>query len=285
MKAWLVAGLFASLGVVVCPCPQAKAQELVAENRRPDASQLRAERWYAGGVRALKAQRFREALDLLERAIPHKGMSQNLLFNLTHASQGVRSWAKVALYGQAFIHREKGGKDAVEVSRMVDAAFAELAKNGKVPVTYRFDVKPEAIDVLVNGVPVANAAVNEVRLLPGRYVLSASRDHFAPWSETLEVVEGSGPQTVVRALQPIIYEGKLKITTDPAEGVLVYMDEQLIGTTPLDVMTLQTGRRYLFRFEKPGYDRWWRYIEVFKDETLELNPVMEALPSVGQSTR
>lgn len=285
MKAWLIAGLFAGLGGVVCPAQRALSQEVVTETKKLDAGQLRAERWYAGGVRALKSQRYRESLDLLERAIPYKGMSQNLLFNLTHAAQGIRAWQKVTLYGQAFVHREKGGKDAVEVSRLVDAAFAELARSGKRPVMYRFDVRPDAIDVLVNGVPVANAPVNEVMLLPGRYVMSAGRDHFAPWSETLEVVDASGPQTVTRKLDPIIYEGKVKITTDPVDGVLVYMDEQLVGTTPLEVMTLQTGRRYLFRFEKAGYDRWWRYVEVFKDETVELNPVMETMPSVGMSAR
>jgi hypothetical protein len=40
-------------------------------------------------------------------------------------------------------------------------------------------------------------------------------------------------------------------------------------------MTLQTGRRYLFRFEKEGYDRWWRYIEVLRNDVIELKPVME----------
>lgn len=285
MRKWLIAGLFASLGGIVYPASGVLAQEVVTEHKRPDASQLRAERWYAGGVRALKRQQYRDALELLELAIPLKGGSQNLLFNLTQAAQGVRHWQKVTLYGQAFLHREKGGRDAIEVSRMVDAAFDELAKKGHQPVLYRFDVRPEAIDVLVNGVPVANALVHEVRLVPGRYVVSASRDHYRPWSEPLEVVAGSAPQVVTRSLEAIIYEGKVKITTDPADGVLVYMDEQLIGTTPLDVMTLSTGRRYLFRFEKPGYDRWWRYVEVYKDETVELNPVMETLPAVGLSAR
>jgi len=284
MKAWLVAGLIGSLGGVVLPASSARSQEVEVQQRRGlDAMQLRAERWYAGGVRALKSQRYREALDLLERAIPAKGMSQNLLFNLVHASNHLKQWQKVTLYGQAFMHREKGSKDATEVSRMVDEAFAALAARGKTPVAYRFEVTPDAIDVFVDGVPVANAPVNEVRLMPGRHTISASRDHFHPWTETLDVVAGSGPQVVTHALAPYVYQGRVAITTDPAEGVQVYMDEQLIGTTPLDVMTLSTGKRYLFRFEKPGYDRWWRYIEVFKDETIELKPVMEPLPSLTQT--
>lgn len=284
MKAWLVAGLIGSLGGVVLPASGARSQEVEVQQKRGlDAVQLRAERWYAGGVRALKSQRYREAFDLLERAIPSKGMSQNLLFNLVHASNHLKQWQKVTLYGQAFMHREKGSKDAAEVSRLVESAFTALAANGKTPVAYRFQVMPDAIDVFVDGVPVANAPVNEVRLMPGRYTVSASREHFKSWSETLDVVAGSGPQVVTRTLAPYIYEGRVKITTDPAEGVQVFMDEQLIGTTPIDVMTLSTGKRYLFRFEKPGYDRWWRYIEVFKDETVELNPVMESLPSLTQT--
>lgn len=285
MRNWLIAGLLTSLGGFVYPAPGAFAQEVVTENKRPDAAQLRAERWYAGGVRALKRLQYRDALELLELAVPLKGSSQNLLFNLTQAAQGMRHWQKVTLYGQAFLHRERGGRDAIEVSRLVDAAFAELAQRGQQPIVHRFDVRPEAIDVFVNGVPVANAPVHEVRLIPGRYVVSASREHYRPWSETIEVVAGSAPRVMTHSLEAIIYEGQLKITTDPAEGVLVYMDEQLIGTTPLDVMTLSTGRRYLFRFEKPGYDRWWRYVEVYKDEIVELNPVMEALPAVGLSLR
>lgn len=280
MKAWLIAGLVIGLGGFVLPASDASART-PAPQRGLDAVQLRAERWYSAGVRALKGDRFREALDLLERAIPQKGLSQNLLFNLTHAANGARQWQKVTLYGQAFMHREKGSRDASEVSRLVEEAFSKLAESGRLPVVYRFDVRPDAIDVLVNGVPVANAPVTEVRLLPGHYVLSASRDHFHPWSEPLEVVAGGGPQVITRALDPFIYQGQVKITTDPAEGVEVYLDDKFLGLTPIEPITLSTGQRYLFRFEKPGYDRWWRYIEVYKDEVTELEPVMEALPSVG----
>ncbi|MBL8787870.1 MAG: PEGA domain-containing protein, partial [Deltaproteobacteria bacterium] len=103
----------------------------------------------------------------------------------------------------------------------------------------------------------------------------APREGYEPFTQTLTVEPKGEAQTVQGSLIPIIFKGKVAIATDPAEGVQVYMDDVPVGVTPVKDIELDTGKRYLFRFEKEGYDRWVRYIEVYRDEVVELKPVME----------
>jgi hypothetical protein len=254
------------------------------QSRVLDAALLRAERSYAAGVRALKNQRYTEALSFFERTIPLKGGNANLLFNMVETTRNLKQWPRVALYGQAFMTRERGSQDAMAVSKVVDEALAKLAAAGKPSVTYRFEVSPEDTQVMIDGVPVSNNALQTVRLSPGKYAMSIQREGYEPIAETLTVVAGNDEQVVSRTLKAYVFEGKVRVITDPTDGVEVYIDDVRVGVTPIADVTLQTGRRYLFRFEKEGYDRWWRYVEVLRNDVVELKPVMERAgegPRVG----
>jgi hypothetical protein len=286
MRAWRIAGFLVGMTTgMMGAAGLLESREAHAQSPGPAASEraekvleaahLRAERSYTAGVRALRAERYQDALSFFERAIPLKGGSPNLLFNLVETTRNLRQWNRVALYGQAFMFRERGSQDGMKVAATVDEAFAKLTANGRAPVSYQFDIKPEATQVLIDGVPVSASAVQTVRLSPGKYTMSIARDGYEPLTETLTVTANSGPQVVARTLKAYIYEGRVRVITDPAEGVEVFIDDVRIGVTPIAEMTLQTGRRYLFRFEKEGYDRWWRYIEVLRNDVIELKPVME----------
>ncbi len=282
MKTWIIAGLVTSLagGALSSFDVSARANGLEVVQEPPSPATLRAERWYAGGVRAMKAGRKAEALALFERAIPLKGMSPNLLYNLAQVSWELKQWPRVLLYAQAFQQRERGTKDAVSMHAYIDRARGELERLGTPAKPYRFALQPDAVFVLVDGVPVANAKVTVVYLPPGKHELSVKHDGYLPWSEPLVVPKAGGvePVLVERTLVPMIFEAKVHIITAPADGVEVFVNEEKVGVTPLGELTLHTGRRYLFRFAKEGYDRWWRYIELARGEVLELRPVMERLP-------
>lgn len=280
LMSWIAGGLIACAGGVVA-LPEVASAKLVRE--QPDPAQLRAERWYQAGVRALKDTRYKEALALFERALPFKAGHANLLYNLVQAALNTKQWDKVVLYGQGFIFRERGSQASFEVQQSIDRAFAALASLGRTPVVYRFDMQPIATEVRINDVPVSNALVNEVRLLPGKYTLTAPRDGYEAFTQTLTVEPKGEVQTVQGSLVPIIFKGKVAIATEPTEGVQVYLDDVPVGVTPIKDIELDTGKRYLFRFEKEGYDRWVRYIEVYRDEVVELKPVMERTGPVGRT--
>ncbi|MFO0751540.1 MAG: PEGA domain-containing protein [Myxococcota bacterium] len=256
--------------------------QLVEE--KPDPNMLHAEVLFRAGVRALKQDKADRALALFERALPWKNTSSDLYYNLVQVSKTLKLWDKVVLYAQGFLYREPGSKDSLTMRDDLEAALAECAKAGKVAVAYKFDVAPLETPVLVNNVPMTSTAAMEIRLLPGKYTVTATKEDWNPWSQALVVTAGSAPQVVKGALTPVPAVGKVIIKTTPAEGVEVYQDDVLVGTTPLaGPIELATGRRYLFRFEKSGYDRWWRYIEVYKGESLELAPVMEEAPKTSKA--
>jgi len=259
----------------------ARGPELVQE--KPDPEVAKAELLVRAGVKAAKAEKWDRALNLFERALPKKAFSSDVYYNLVQASKNLKLWDKVVLYAQGFLFVEPGTRDSLVMRDEIDRAIAELAAKGHAVVTHRFEVKPLLTPVLVDGVPVTSSAAIDIRLPVGAHVVSASKDDWFPWSQKLIVAAPAVPQTepvvVSAALSPVPAIGHVVVMTAPVAGVEVYLDDVHIGTTPLpSPVELQTARRYLFRFEKPGYDRWHRYIEVYRGEKLLLEPVMEELP-------
>ncbi len=127
--------------------------------------------------------------------------------------------------------------------------------------------------MFVDDVPVTFDGPGEVLLLPGRHQATAKKKDHTPWKETLAVKAGA-PETVTVNLAPIIYTGKLQVTTEPADGVTVYVDDEEVGTTPLEALELPTVK-VLVRFEKAGYDRWVRYVTIEKGQVQELKATLE----------
>ena len=59
-----------------------------------------------------------------------------------------------------------------------------------------------------------------------------------------------------------------------AEGVRVYVNDTLIGKTPLEKQKMLSDR-YLVRFEREGWDSWSRYVDVGRNDTFVLQPILE----------
>ncbi len=136
-----------------------------------------------------------------------------------------------------------------------------------------FDIEPAGVELTVNDVVLGRAQRSPVKLLPGKYTVKASKTDYVDLSHSFEVV-GGAPSRVAAALEKMIFHGDLKVVTHPAEGVQVYVDDKLIGESPVDPIRLET-RRYLVRFEKEGFDRWIRYVDITKDATTLVEPKME----------
>ena len=59
-----------------------------------------------------------------------------------------------------------------------------------------------------------------------------------------------------------------------AEGVRVYVNDTHIGKTPLKKMKMLSDR-YLVRFERDGFDDWSRYIDLGRNQSYTLHPILE----------
>jgi hypothetical protein len=65
----------------------------------------------------------------------------------------------------------------------------------------------------------------------------------------------------------------VKVTS--TAGVTVFLDKVNVGKAPYSRDKLP-ARRYLVHLEKPGWDRWVRYITVVRGETQTVEAKMEA---------
>lgn len=250
----------------------ARAEGLVEE--RGDETAAQAEADYRAAIRATRAGHNAQALSLFERAMPHKRALPDLFYNLVQVARLEKLFDKVYIYAQAFSLLESAGKDADLIQRLGDAAKATLTARGRAPVSCSVRV-PDGAIALVDGAPVADHRRPGFELPPGRYTLRVEQPDHVPFVEALEVVSG---QAVTREVTPerIVYRGKVKILSKPADGVSVLVDGVKVGETPLPApLELEAKKKLLLRFEKPGFDPWLRYVELDKGEELELAPILE----------
>ena len=238
----------------------------------------RAQRDYDKAVRLVRSNKPRDALELFERALPGKNTTSDIFFNLAQVSEALKRWDKVLAYTQGFLALESQTSDARAIRGKLDIAEKRLNSGDAAPVRYRFEA-PEGSEVYVDDVPVAIDGPGEVLLVPGRHVATARKPDHKPWEQALTVKKDE-PQTVAVALEAILYTGTLKITTLPAEGVSVFLDDKLAGTTPLAPITLPTVR-VLVRLEKPGFDSWVRYVTPMRDQVEDVKATLERSPPTG----
>jgi len=85
--------------------------------------------------------------------------------------------------------------------------------------------------------------------LPGTYTIYAEKEGYIPFEKEVEVFR-SGENSFSFSLEKL--PGRLLLTTDPAEGVDVIVDDKLISRTPVDILEIAPGNRQL-RFEKEQY--------------------------------
>ncbi len=73
-------------------------------------------------------------------------------------------------------------------------------------------------------------------------------------------------------LKKIVYFGKVKLKVLPREEVKIYVDTKYVGTSMEEVEAVE-GKR-LVCFKKEGFDRWWRYVNVPRNDTFNLEVVL-----------
>lgn len=281
MKALILGGLIACTSVIGSTSPSAHAQGLQQE--APDPEVIRAERFYRSGIQALRTKEFASAVAYFERSLEVKRNTSDVFFNLVQATRKTEQWDKLVLYGQAFLFREPDTKDAAVMAKLVAQTFDLLHKLGRDPVSYRFAISPAGSEIRIDGVPVANDT-REIRLMPGKYVITVEPIDYLPWREELNVKPGAAGRTIEHTLAAQVYHSKVKLVTEPGDGVQVFLDDAPVGVTPLAELELETGRRYLFRFEHPGFDSWVRYVTLVKGEVLVLKPRMQKTPGNQDQT-
>ena len=232
-------------------------------------------------LRYVKARKPDKAMEYFEKALPYRNDTSDIFYNLVHVAEALKDWRKLHLYATGFLYLEQDTDDAQDIARKRKTAAKWLGKKKKAVVPVTFEVDPPGVQIMVDDVPVARARRTPVELPPGKYTARASKTDHHDWEAGFEVVTGA-PVAVQGKLKPMVFHGFLEVITKPTDGVQVFVDDELVGTTPLTEPVKLETRRYLVRFEKEGWDRWIRYVDIKKNETHKLKPVMEQTPAAGR---
>jgi hypothetical protein len=259
------------VGALLCFAPPQDA--FGAEEEAMSAGQ----KDYNSAVRHLKRRRFKRAIEAFEKALPHFNSSSDIFYNLVVACNGLRSHRKTVLYGTGFNYLEPASEDSGVVNEKVAKAQAALAKLGIKSSKISFEIKPKGAEITIDHVPVGTSGRSVIELYSGTHTVRASYYDHHTYEKVIEV-KGAEPVVVKGTMEKIITHGTLVIATKPAKGVTIYVNNKKIGTTPVKPLTLRSGRHYI-RFERQGWDRWHRYIEIENDLVVELKPVLERTPA------
>jgi hypothetical protein len=136
------------------------------------------------------------------------------------------------------------------------------------PAGVDFEVKPaHALMVAPDARRTGKTPVTIDDLVAGDYVVTLTRDGWAPHSETVSVARG-GTARVSWGLPT----GLLRVTSNPA-GATIQRHGQQVGTTPLELKEQPTGA-VEFELHRPEYDQPVVVKgEILAGEVLELNGV------------
>lgn len=261
--------LIALVVFVTAALPASAQLEEVVED--PVSESLAAARdKYTQGVKLAKKGQNEEAIAAFEAALPELGREgrSDIFYNLVNVARVSRDWRRVILYSHGFLARESGTKDAAEIEKMREFALARLEL--RTPATVLQLEVPEGSTVYIDHTPIKG---RKLTLARGRYTVTAELVDHHPASS--QITLGEEPATLTLLPRVANYTGFLSVTTSPADGVTVYVDDKAVGRTPLaSPLELPVGKR-LIRFERLGFDVWTRYVDIVRGKTETLEPRLE----------
>ncbi len=135
------------------------------------------------------------------------------------------------------------------------------------PATLKVEVEPAEAEVTVDGIAMGKGTF-ELRVASNRdYTLESSFTDYQNHKSSVNLQPGE-VKTVTIRLEKIIYQGKIKIKILPSDSIKVFVDTKMLGTSLKEVDA--TEGKHLVCFKKEGFDRWWRYVTVPREGTVEL---------------
>lgn len=221
-----------------------------------------------------KAQRFAESgrlkagLKLYKMVLEQEPTNEAALYSLVILSEVVQEFGDVVLYGTAYLYSAETELDKEEVGQKVAAAEANMAHPGRL----RIKVYPARAEITVNGVPVGKGEAELAAQVSTAYMVKATLTDYVPWEEEFRLDSGE-EKAISKRLEKIIYKGTLNIKLIPDGAVDVYVDTRKVGTDSFELKLVE-GKR-LVCFKKEGWDRWWRYVDIPRNEKIEIEAQLE----------
>lgn len=236
-----------------------------------DPADAAADEAYRNGVKAARAGRYAEALAKFEAALTRRWEDSELLYNLVQVAKAKGLWDKVALYATSFLVLTPTGADAEALGRSLTEARERMRVRGTPLTKLALTVQPADAKVFLDGAWVALASAE---VPTGSYKLRVEAPGFVTATRTYKVGKG---EPVAIALEKQVFMGKVVLAVTPKDGVAVFVDNEKKGELPaVAELELDSAKRYLVRFEKPGFDPWVRYVQPPPNGKLVVEAKLEA---------
>jgi tetratricopeptide (TPR) repeat protein len=171
-------------------------------------------------------------------------------------------------YYTAYLYLEADYMGDAETVKKALAKQATLLENGAM---LKATVVPEDGELLVNGVPLGKGGFSLPAESGKPYEIEVQVEDYHPYKETIILQAGETKDLAIK-LKKIVYFGKVKLKVLPREEVKIYVDTKYVGTSMEEVEAVE-GKR-LVCFKKEGFDRWWRYVNVPRNDTFNLEVVL-----------
>lgn len=151
-------------------------------------------------------------------------------------------------------------------------------------------VEPALCELYVEGAFIG-IGTGEIETITGQRKVETKCGGYFDYELFVNVRVGDPTQAKVKP-QPIPYFGKLVVKVEPMEGVSIFLDDmplqQRLGEKPTKEGTVTgegskekpivlAARKWVIRFNKDGYDRWHRRIDVRRDQTILVDARLESL--------
>lgn len=224
---------------------------------------------YAKGLRLAKQRAYPKALIAFKEAIRENPLEMDAYFNAGNIAFNLKQCKDVLIYFRGFLYLSPGTPD----DKTAKAGLTQCESKGNVG-TLLIKSEPSGIEVYIDGAIIGKTPIAETKLQSGVYKVLLKHPDFELWEQDIEIKSGQINEMYAKLTRLIAY-GFLDLKTEPP-GAKVFLDEKEIGVTPMEKVKLET-KRYLVRFEKPGYDKWVRYVNIVKDKTVTLNAVLEKI--------
>lgn len=160
----------------------------------------------------------------------------------------------------------------------------------------KITVDPPVCEIFVEGAFVGIGS-GEMDTITGQRKIETKCIGYHDFEKFENVREGDPTHSKMKPT-PIPYFGKLVVKVNEADGVTVYLDDvpsqQRLGEKPTKEGTITgagtkeqpfvlAARKWIIRFQKEGFDRWHRRIDVQRDQVTVVEATLESLAQLDGS--
>lgn len=228
----------------------------------PDKMEL-----YAEANRLVERNRFSRALEVYQQIVEIDPTWGDVWYNMGEVSRVTDSYEDCARYFRGYLFAENGALDADAVHRLINRCLSEL-ETGQLSV----QATPAEASIAVDGVNIARGTLDNFEFTAGPHQVEVTLTDHTPALHSVDIVAGEASQLSV-TLENIDFYGSLSVELN-VEGVSIEVEGTVLGVTPLEEPLPLIVGPHLIRLVKEGYRPWTRRIEIFRDQTHNLDAML-----------